>query len=229
MVVPTGASAVIRIWLGSVVGKNSTPVGATKKSAMTPMRTPSVAVSSRARLSVSKMYGEPNVVVLRPEPRAAPSAPASAMTAGSASIPTTTRTPLSAKWILSASVSRPMSTTTTPPEPQAHLEARPARPGNAVSRLWTTIPRTPTSSKNPARRHQQEARRCQAGVQRRAGDEQEEPEGEGAQRERVAQEATPDRVVPPEHSTPGSPGTPRSCAGPCGWRSGGARGSSALR
>ncbi len=59
-----GASAVIWTMLGSVVGKNSTPVGATKNSAITPTSTPSVAVRRRARLSVSRMYGEPKSVVL---------------------------------------------------------------------------------------------------------------------------------------------------------------------
>ena len=50
--VPSGASMVIVIWLGSLSGKNSTPVGATANMAITTKNRPSVPPSRRARLSV---------------------------------------------------------------------------------------------------------------------------------------------------------------------------------
>ena len=150
MVVPTGASAVIRIWFGSVVGKNSTPVGATKKSAITPTSVPSVAVSRRARLSVSSRYGEPKLVCrwLRP-PKIVPRKPNPAIRIGSRNMPMMTSMPLMLdRSIRPDTISGTSSTATMPPNQSPALTLA-APPRNAVSRLWTMMPSTPMISRTP--------------------------------------------------------------------------------
>ncbi len=138
------------IMFGSVDGKNSTPVGATKNSAITATSVPRVAVSRRARLSVSRMYGEPNEVCSRRSaPKATPSAPNTTSSAGSSSIPITTSTPwMVEKSSLPPASSSTISTPTTAPKISPALTlTRPPR--NAVSRLWITMPMAPTASRMP--------------------------------------------------------------------------------
>ena len=120
---------------------------------------------------------------------------------------------------------RPAPAARSAPPPRRRTTGRPSRS--------SVRPGTPSPSCAPrsrARRRRAPARRAPSagsrrggggGVEGRAGDEQHGAGREGDQRERVAEQPAPDRVVALHTSSAGSRGTPRSCAAPSCPRSAG--------